>query len=110
MHVVRIDQDGAWRNKEVHAILGDMQIILDLHPGEAPSRVGHGKHHHRHRESYNDADCFGATRSEIHKSVVCTSVGTQKYGTRERFLACSVGAWTFAEMGSIVLRQRQRDS
>ena len=77
MHVVRIDQDGAWRNKEVHERLGDMQSVLDLHPGEAPSSVGQGKHHHRHRESYNDADCFEATRSEMHKSVVCTSVGTQ---------------------------------
>ena len=26
---------GAWRNKEVHERLSDMQIVMDLHPGEA---------------------------------------------------------------------------
>ena len=35
MHTQRTDPEGAWRNKEVHERLSDMQIILDLHPGEA---------------------------------------------------------------------------
>ena len=35
MHTLRIDPEGAWRNKEVHERLSDMQIVLDLHPGEA---------------------------------------------------------------------------
>ena len=35
MRALRKDPEGAWRNKEVHARLSDMQIGLDLHPGEA---------------------------------------------------------------------------
>ena len=35
MHTLRTDPEGAWRNKEVHERLSDMQIVLDLHPGEA---------------------------------------------------------------------------
>ena len=36
MHILRTDLDGAWRNKEVHERLSDMQFSLNLHPGEAP--------------------------------------------------------------------------
>ena len=36
MHVLRTDPGGAWRNKEVHERVSDVQIILDLHPGEMP--------------------------------------------------------------------------
>ena len=35
MHTLRIDSEGAWRNKEVHEKLSDTQIVLDLHPGDA---------------------------------------------------------------------------
>ena len=35
MHTLRTDPEGAWRNKEVHERLSDMQIVLDVHPGEA---------------------------------------------------------------------------
>ena len=35
MHTLRTDPEGAWRNREVHERLSDMQIVLDLHPGEA---------------------------------------------------------------------------
>ena len=35
MHTPRTDPEGAWRNKEVHDRLSDMQIVLELHPGEA---------------------------------------------------------------------------
>ena len=34
MHTLRTDPGRAWRNKEVHERLRDMQIVLDLHPGE----------------------------------------------------------------------------
>ena len=35
MHTLRTDPEGAWRNNEVHERLSDMQLVLDLHPGEA---------------------------------------------------------------------------
>ena len=35
MHTPRIDPEGAWRNKEAHERLSDMQIVIDLPPGEA---------------------------------------------------------------------------
>ena len=35
MHTLRTDPEGAWRNREVHERLSDMQMVLDLHPGEA---------------------------------------------------------------------------
>ena len=35
MHTLRTDPEGAWRNREVHDRPSDMQIALDLHPGEA---------------------------------------------------------------------------
>ena len=35
MHTLRTDRDGVWRNKEVHERLSDIQIVLDLRPGEA---------------------------------------------------------------------------
>ena len=35
MHALRTDPEGAWRNKEVHERLSDMQIVLYLHPGGA---------------------------------------------------------------------------
>ena len=34
-HTLRADPDGAWRNRGVHQRLSDMQIVLDLHQGEA---------------------------------------------------------------------------
>ena len=46
MHTLRTDPEGAWRNKEVHERLSDMQIDLDLHPKEGiVANVGYGKHH-----------------------------------------------------------------
>ena len=35
MHTLRTDRDGVWRDKEVHERLSDIQIVLDLRPGEA---------------------------------------------------------------------------
>ena len=35
MHTLRTDPEGAWRNSEAHERLCDMQIVLELHPGEA---------------------------------------------------------------------------
>ena len=35
MHTLGTDPEGAWRNREVHEWLSDMQIALDLHPGDA---------------------------------------------------------------------------
>ena len=35
MHTLRTDPDGSWRHEDVHERLSDMQIVLDLHPGEA---------------------------------------------------------------------------
>ena len=35
MHTLRTDPEGAWRNRDVHERLSDMQIVLDLYPGEA---------------------------------------------------------------------------
>ena len=35
VHTLRTDSEGAWRNKEVHERLGEMQSVWDLHPGEA---------------------------------------------------------------------------
>ena len=35
MHCEQI-RKGAWRNKELHERLSDMEIVLGLHPGEAP--------------------------------------------------------------------------
>ena len=46
MHTLRTDPEGAWRNKEVHERLSDMQIDLDLHPKkDTVASVGYGKHH-----------------------------------------------------------------
>ena len=35
MHTLQTDLEGARRNKEVHERLSDMEIVLDLHVGEA---------------------------------------------------------------------------
>ena len=35
VHTLRTDSEGAWRNKEVHERLGEMQSVWDLHPGVA---------------------------------------------------------------------------
>ena len=34
MHTLRTDPEEAWRNKELHQRLSDMQIVVDLHHGE----------------------------------------------------------------------------
>ena len=39
MLTLRTDPEGAWRNREVHDRPSDMQIALDLHPGEASWRA-----------------------------------------------------------------------
>ena len=64
MHTLRTDPEGAWRNKEVHERLSDMQIVLDVHPGEASWQASVTGKHHRNCEGHDDENRVGKTRSQ----------------------------------------------
>ena len=80
MHTLRTDPEGVWRNKEAHERLSDMQIVLDLHFGEA-----------LWLESVKD-------------STIGIVTDTMTRIALERCWQQLCGAWTCAELGSIIPR------
>ena len=103
MHTLRTDPEEAWRNKEMHERLRDMQIILDIHPGDASwqasvaeNTIGIVK---------DTMTSIGKTRSSNYRIAGNNCVSTQRDGTCSRFFSCLMGAWTFTKLGSIILCQ-----
>ena len=107
MHALRTDQEGAWRNKEVHERLSDMEIVLDLHPGEAPWQASVTENTIR---IVKDTMTRIALERPDLKSTEVLAPAVLAHDEMERVRGFSPAQWTCTELGSIILRQRQRNA
>ena len=75
MHTLRTDPQGEWCNKEVHDRLNDMQITIDIHPGETSLQESVTKKRHQHCERHNEKNCVEETQHQIFRSASSSCVG-----------------------------------
>ena len=92
MHTLRTDPEGAWRKQKVHERLSDMQIVLDHHPGEASWQAS------------GTENTIGIVEDTTMR-IALERPDLKSAEVQAAAVLGPAGAWTFAELGSIFLRQ-----